>query len=310
MKVMVTGGAGFIGSHVTIDLLAKGHEVVVIDDLSTGRQENVPVGARSIELSVLDPILRDVVADERPEVISHHAGQTDPRRSMDDPLFDARINALGGLNVIGAAVAAGVRKVIYASTAAVYGEPEALPVDEASPTRPISGYGVSKLAVEHWLRVASRQQGLDYTVLRYANVYGPRQRGDGEAGVIAIFAERMLNGRSGHIIGDGLQTRDFIFVGECARAHGLVLDGAASGRVINIGSGVETSIETLHGSLAGLSGFDILPERSPARPGEIRHMRFDVSKAYAEIGWKPEVSLEDGLKATLEHIRTSLGDSA
>lgn len=317
MKVLVTGGAGFIGSHIVDDLLAQGHEPVVLDDFSTGRTENVPPGVRVIECDILDPSLVDVFRYERPEVVSHHAGQTDARRSMEDPLFDARINTLGGLNVIRASVAAGVRKVIYASTAAVYGEPAALPVTESAPTRPISSYGVSKLAVEAYLQVAAHEDDLDFTVLRYANVYGPRQRGDGEAGVVAIFADRLRSGSGsgpssgsgsgsdcgGTLFGDGLQTRDFVYVGECARANRMVLGDAGSKCVFNIGSGVETSIVELHKVLVSLLGVELTPERAEAKRGEIRHMRFDISHARSALGWTPEVALEDGLSATLRSTR-------
>ncbi len=300
MKVLVTGGAGFIGSHIVDDLLAHGHEVVVVDDLSTGRAQNLPDHVRVIELDILDPSLADIVTAERPEVISHQAGQTDLRRSMADPLLDARVNALGGLAVIRAAVSAGVRKVIYASTAAAYGEPDTQPVSETAPTRPISGYGVSKLAVEAYLYVAAREDGLDYTALRYANVYGPRQRGDGEAGVVAIFAQRLLAGRPGTIFGDGLQTRDFVYVGDVARAHRSALGDAGSRLAINIGTGTQTNVLQLHAALARLVGLDAGPEAGAARDGEIRHMRFDISRARSTLGWTPEVNVEDGLRATLD----------
>lgn len=310
MNVLVTGGAGFIGSHVVDALLADGHRVVVVDDLSTGRADNLPVGVQLIQLDILDPSLADVLVEERPDVICHHAGQTDLRRSIDDPLLDARINTLGGLNVIRAAVATGVRKVIYASTAAVYGEPDALPVAESSPPRPISGYGVSKFAVEAYLHVAARDDDLDYTVLRYSNVYGPRQRSDGEAGVVAIFAQRLLTGKGVTIFGDGRQTRDFVFVGDVARANRMVIGDHGRREVFNIGSGERTSVLALHAALAGSLGAQAPPEHAAANSGEIRHMRFDISRARSVLGWTPEVSLDDGLAATLDHLRATVGTRA
>ncbi len=219
-RVLVTGGAGFIGSHVVDRLVAAGHDVAVVDNLATGRRANLNPAARFYELDIRDPALGTVVERERPAVISHHAAQVDVRRSTADPLYDADVNILGSLNVLKVAVEHGVRKVIYISTGgAVYGEPEYLPVDEDHPIHPLCEYGASKHAVEHYLYMYAENYDLDYTVLRYPNVYGPRQDPHGEAGVVAIFSQKMLKGETCTINGDGTQERDFLYVADCARAN-------------------------------------------------------------------------------------------
>jgi len=246
LRVLVTGGAGFIGSHVVDAVLAAGHTAVVVDNLSTGGSENVSPEAELVRLDIRDPRLNAVFARVRPDVVSHHAAQADVRRSMHEPDSDADVNIIGGINVLRCAARNGVRKVIYASTAAVYGEPVDLPVSETHRLRPLSGYGISKLALEHYVEMIALANGMEFTIVRYANVYGPRQDPHGEAGVVAIFALRMLEDRACTIFGDGSQTRDFVFVGDCAALNVALLDGVGSGRTYNVGTGVETDVARLH----------------------------------------------------------------
>jgi UDP-glucose 4-epimerase len=299
MKVLVTGGAGFIGSHVADAMLEAGHEVAVLDDLSTGRRANVPSGVPFHQADIRDEAALDAIfSAERPEAVAHYAAQVDVRRSTREPAFDAAVNILGSLAVIAAGARSGARKIVYSSSAAVFGEPQWVPVSEDHPTVPISEYGISKGVVEEYLRVTATGAGLAWTALRYANAYGPRQDELGEAGVVAIFAGRMVRNEQCDIFGDGTQTRDFVYVKDCARAAVLALS-AADGQALVIGSGQETSVNQLHATLGRLAGSARLPAYQPPRHGEIQRMVFDSSRARAALGWTPGTGLEEGLADTL-----------
>jgi len=299
LKVLVTGGAGFIGSHVVDSLIEDGHTVVVLDDLSTGRREHLNAQARFYELDVRSPDLRDVFAEERPDLINHHAAQVDVRRSVADPVFDADVNVVGSLNLLECAREYGAKKFIYASTGgAVYGEPAYLPCDENHPLNPTCPYGISKQVVERYLDLYRQSHGLEYTILRYANVYGPRQDPFGEAGVVAIFARQMLDGQEVSINGTGEQERDFVYVADIVRANMMTI-AEGGGQIYNLGTGVGTSINGLFTLMEDIAGYDRTPSHGPPKLGETFRIYLDAEKAHRELGWRPLVSLEDGLRETI-----------
>jgi UDP-glucose 4-epimerase len=304
MKIMVTGGAGFIGSHVVDACIAAGHEVAVIDDLSTGKRENVNPQARLHVLDLCDEAALDaVMAQERPEAISHQAAKANVRESMVKPQLYARVNVLGSLALLEAARRHGVRKVVYASTGgAVYGEPRYLPADEDHPIEPLDPYGASKHFVEHYLFIYRKHFGLDYTVLRYANVYGPRQDPMGEAGVVAIWAAQMLKGEPAVVYGSGEQERDFVYVGDIARANVLAL-AQGGGEIINIGSGIGTSINQVFDLLKASTGYAGERIHVAAKQGEVFRSYITNARAQASLGWQPTVSLQEGLGLTVAHFR-------
>lgn len=299
MKVLVTGGAGFIGSHVADHLLERGHEVAVVDDLSTGRRENVPENASFYERDVrygLDEVLQEV----RPDAVAHQAAQMDVRRSVREPDFDADVNVLGTIRLLEGCVRHGVRKVVFASTGgAVYGEQRGFPAREDHPQYPVSPYGVSKLAGERYLHYYEVQHGLPYVALRYANVYGPRQDPHGEAGVVAIFCGNLRDGRVSTINGTGEQTRDYVYVGDVARANVLALENEIPPGAYNVGTGIETDVNRLYGLLLGASVKDLPPEHGPGKPGEQSRSSVDPALAGSVLGWRPEVDLSEGLRRTL-----------
>ncbi len=300
MRALVTGGAGFIGSHLVDRLLADAHNVCVIDDLSTGASTNVSPQARLHRLDICDwDALQGVVAAFRPDVVFHIAAQTDVRRSIREPDFDARVNVVGGVNVLRAAAAAGTRRVVYASSAAVYGTPERLPVSETHPTRPISDYGSSKLAFEHYLHAYQSRGLIEYAALRYANVYGPRQRSDGEAGVVAIFTRKMLAGEPVTIFGDGTKTRDYVFVTDVVEATVRAAQGPA-GVIANLGWGREVSDLELCREIAAATGYAKEPTYAADRPGDIGRMSLDPAAARRTWDWKPTVALRDGVRRVVE----------
>jgi len=299
LKVLVTGGAGFIGSHVVDALITAGHRVVVVDDLSTGKKEHLNPKATFCQLDIRSPDLEEVIRREKPDLINHHAAHVDVRRSVADPGHDAEVNIAGSLNLLEKARQHGVSRFVYASTGgAIYGEPEYLPCDEDHPLNPLSPYGVSKLAVEKYLFVYGQTYGLRYTILRYPNVYGPRQDPFGEAGVVAIFASRMLRGEEVVINGSGEQVRDFVCVDDIIRAN-LLAQEALSGQIYNLGTGVGTSINQLFASMKSLTGYAREPVHGPPKPGETFKIYLDAAKARTELGWQPTVGLEDGLRATI-----------
>jgi UDP-glucose 4-epimerase len=306
MRILVTGGAGFIGSNVADRFLADGHEVAVLDDLSSGRRENLPARARFLELSLCDGEgVRHAVAEFRPEIVDHHAAQIDVRRSVDEPVHDASVNILGTLNLLQAAVAGGVRKIVYASTGgALYGEGRTLPAGEDHPVNPESPYGVSKHAVEHYLYLYRLLHGLDYTVLRYPNVFGPRQDPRGEAGVNAIFIGLMSEGKRPTIFGDGEQVRDYLYVGDVVEANALAL-ARGSGEIVNLGWGRGVSVNEIFRELATILGFAGEPVHAPARPGEVRRIYLSAERARQVLGWTPRVGFEEGLRRTVEWYRST-----
>jgi UDP-glucose 4-epimerase len=305
-RILITGGAGFIGSHVADACVADGHEVMVIDDLSSGKKEHVPEAARFVLCDVGSDTAVEAVRTFRPEVINHHAAQINVRASVADPQRDAQVNILGSIRLLEAARQHGVRKFLFASSGgAGYGEQEQFPADESHPVRPVSPYGAAKMAVELYLHYYRAQYGLDYTALRYANVYGPRQDPHGEAGVVAIFAERLLRGQTAVVNGDGEQTRDFVYVGDIVRANLAALE-RGNGVSVNIGTGVETNINTVFRILRDLSGSRQAEVHGPSMPGEQRRSCLENRMASYELGWYPEMSLEEGLARTLDFFREKI----
>lgn len=303
-KILVTGGAGFIGSHIVDAFVAQGHSVAVLDNLSTGKRENLNPAARFYLADLRDAAaVAEIVAAEKPEIICHQAALADVRASVADPAGYAQVNVVGTLNLLQAAVKAGsVSRFLFASTGgAVYGEPQELPASEGCPPQPLDPYGVSKLACEYYLYAYRRNFGLAYVALRYANVYGPRQDPYGEAGVVAIFTAAMLEGRPAIINGDGRQSRDFVYVGDVAAANVLALTRGAG--IYNIGTGLPTDILTIYRELARIIGYQRPPRHGPPKPGEARHNYLDASKAQRELGWTAEMSLEEGLRRTVAEMR-------
>ena len=307
-RILISGGAGFIGSTVAERFLAAGWEVAVIDDLSTGRRENLPPEVRLYPCDVRSGAAAEAVARERPEVLCHHAAQIDVRRSMADPRTDADVNLGGLLNLMEAAVRAGtVRQVLFASSGgATYGDTGEIPTPERHPQRPISAYGAAKAASELYLGVYQAAYGIPYAALRYANVYGPRQDPHGEAGVVAIFAGRLLDGQDCTVYGDGRQTRDYVFVEDVARANLLAAERGFAG-ALNVATGVETDVNRLHELLAGAAGVRAAPRHAPGRLGEQRRSCIDPSAAFAAIGWRPEVPLAEGPSRPLAWFRRARG---
>jgi UDP-glucose 4-epimerase len=305
MKVLVTGGAGFIGSHVAEACLAAGHDVAVVDDLSTGRREHLHPQARFYQCDIRGPGLDEVFARERPQVVSHQAARANVRESLEKPLLYAEVNVLGSLNLLECCRRYGVGKVIYASTGgAVYGEPEVLPVPEDHAINPLDPYGASKHHVEHYLYLYRANYGVTYTALRYPNVYGPRQDPYGEAGVVAIFTRQLLDRAQAVINGSGEQERDFVHVADVAGANVLALEHG-DGRVYNIGSGVGTSVTRIFDLLAGLTQYDRPVVHGPPKQGEVFRVFLDATRAQAELGWAPRTGLEEGLAQTVSYFRAN-----
>jgi UDP-glucose 4-epimerase len=302
MRVLLTGGAGFIGSHVAEALLERGHEVAVVDDLSSGKRANVPEGAVFYEADVRAGC-GEVFAEFRPEALSHQAAQMDVRRSVREPDFDADVNVIGTVRLLQNCVRHDVSRVVFASTGgAVYGEQREFPAPEDHPQYPVSPYGVSKLAGERYLHYYHAQHGLSYRALRYANVYGPRQDPHGEAGVVAIFCGNLAAGRPSTIFGTGGQTRDYVHVDDVARANVLALEKEAPSEAYNVGTGIETSVNQIYDLLRQASGKDLPPEYAPARLGEQSRSSVNPSLVARALGWRPEVELAAGLEETFRHF--------
>ena len=284
--------------------IANGHEVVVVDDLSTGRRSNLNPAATFYQIDIRSDDLSAVFEKEKPQVVDHHAAQMDVRRSVVDPLFDADVNVLGSIKLIELSREHGVERFIYISTGgAVYGEPEYLPCDEAHPINPICPYGASKHTVEHYLYMYHELYGLDYVVLRYPNVYGPRQDPHGEAGVVAIFTGLMLKGDQVVINGDGDQERDFVFVGDCARANLLALTTQNSNTIFNLGEGKPTTVNDVYRELKDITDYHLSAVHGPAKVGETRRIYLEAKKAAQELDWQPSVGLGEGLTATVEYFK-------
>lgn len=305
MKVLLTGGAGFIGSHIADAYIDLGHDVSIVDNLVTGTRENLNPKARFFEVDVRDAVgMKRVFEVERFDLVNHHAAQMDVRRSVADPVFDASVNILGVLNILELCVLHNVHRFIFASSGgAIYGEQDYFPADEIHPTRPISPYGVAKLTTENYLFYYKAVYGVDSVSLRYANVYGPRQNPKGEAGVVAIFASKMLSGEQPVINGDGKQTRDYVYVGDVACANTLALqcDGL---QVFNVGTGVETDVNALFRHIKRSSESSALEQHAPAKKGEQLRSTLDARKIRTALGWQPTVGVEEGVKRTVEFFKT------
>ena len=306
MKVLVSGGAGFIGSHVVDAYVEAGHDVLIVDDLSTGHRENLNPAARFYEVDIRSESVREIFERERPEALSHHAAQMDVRRSVADPIFDAQVNLVGLLNLMETGRQHGLKRVVFASSGGtVYGEQNTFPATENHSQAPISPYGVAKLASEYYLYFYACSYDISYLALRYANVYGPRQDPHGEAGVVAIFAGKLLRGDAPTINGTGTQSRDYVFVEDVAQANLRALTSEFSGP-LNIGTGVETDVNELFRILRAATGSDASERHGPGKPGEQQRSVLDPQQAKSELGWVPRVGLEDGLKRTVEYFRSRL----
>ncbi len=304
MNILITGGAGFIGSNVADAFIAEGHNVVIVDDFSSGRKENVNAKAKVYTLDIQDPAVENIFRNEKIDVMCHHAAQMDVRKSVADPKFDASVNVLGFLNLMEAGRKHGLKKMIFASTGgAIYGEQDYFPADENHPTRPLSPYGITKLVTEKYLFFYKEVYGIEHVILRYANIYGPRQSPHGEAGVVAIFTNKMLSGGQPVINGDGKQTRDYVFVGDVVKANVLALTYKGS-TTFNIGTGIETDVNRLFHVLKEHTGSSCTEEHVPAKAGEQLRSVISSKKIHEELGWTPTVTIEEGLKRTVEFFKS------
>ena len=310
MRILVTGGAGFIGSNVVDRYLSDGHEVAILDDLSTGLRTNLPARAAFFEADIRDTAaVQRAFESFRPEILNHHAAQIDVRQSVDKPVFDAEINVLGSINLLQIAAASGVKKIIYASTGgALYGEGRQLPATEDHPIHPESPYGASKHATEDYVYLYRLNRGLDFTVLRYPNVFGPRQNPHGEAGVNAIFIGLLCEGKRPTIFGDGNAVRDYLYVDDVVEANALALT-KGSGEIMNLGWGKGVSVNDVFHALARILDFHEPPIYAPARPGEVQKIYLDASRARRVLGWQPRVEFEEGLRRTVEWYRSTQAPS-
>lgn len=299
MKVLVTGGAGFIGSHIVDRLLDEGHQVVVVDNLSTGEEGYLRPNGSFYRMNIQDEEIEGVFCEERPDAVIHQAAQSQVPSSIEDPIGDAQTNILGTLRLLEGCRRYGARKFIYASSAAIYGNPQYLPVDEEHPLSPLSPYGISKMTPESYIRAYRELHGLSFTIFRYANVYGIRQVPHGEGAVISIFIDRLLRGQPLAIYGDGEQTRDYIYVEDIARANVMALE-QGDGETFNLGTGVNTSLKDLVKTLEIIRGQKVEIEYGPERPGDIKYSYFNIEKVKTLLNWHPQTDLETGLRRTLE----------
>lgn len=303
MKILVTGGAGFIASHIVDAYIGSGHNVVIVDDLSSGRRENINPQAKFVQLDIREKALEDVFKEGEFDVVNHHAAQMDVRKSVADPQYDASINVVGGLNVFENARKHGVRKIIFSSTGgAIYGEQDYFPADEAHPLRPLSPYGITKLCTEKYLFYYKEVHGIDHVILRYANIYGPRQNPHGEAGVVAIFASRMIRREQPVINGDGKQTRDYTFVGDVVKANVAALSYKGS-QIFNVGTSVEHDVNYLFVNLRKHLNPTCPENHGPAKLGEQMRSVISYARIQKELGWLPSVPLEEGLGITAEYFK-------
>lgn len=298
MKILITGGAGFIGSHIVDRYIELGHSVVVADNLSTGFKEFINPKAKFYEIDINSDELGVIFEKEKPDIANHHAAQIDIRKSVEEPVYDAKVNIIGSLNVIQNCIEHSVKKIIFASSGgAVYGRPEAFPVSEGHKTQPISPYGVSKLAIEGYLFAVNCYKQLDYTILRYSNVYGPRQNNMGEAGVCAIFIGKMKKNEICVLYGNGEPIRDYVYVGDIAEANVKALTKGSRG-IYNLGTGIGTSVKQIYEILSELTGYNKEPELKPLRQGELEKIYLDCKRAEQELGWTKKTALREGLRRT------------
>jgi UDP-glucose 4-epimerase len=304
MNILVTGGAGFIGSNAADAFIKEGHNVIILDDFSSGKQENVNPKAKVYKMDIQDPAVENIFRDEKIDVMSHFAAQMDVRRSVADPKFDASVNVLGFLNLMEFGRRYGLKKVLFSSTGgAIYGEQDYFPADEQHPLRPLSPYGITKLVTEKYLFFYKETYGIEHVILRYANIYGPRQNPHGDAGVVAIFTQKMLKGEQPIINGEGKQTRDYVFVGDVVQANLLGLKHNGSD-IFNIGTGIETDVNQLFHHIKKLTGSNCDEKHIAAKAGEQMRSVISSKKIGEVLGWKPTVTLEEGLKRTVEFFRT------
>ncbi len=306
MRVLVTGGAGFIGSHIVDAAVAAGHDVASVDNLFTGKRSNLNPRARFHQVDITDAaMLEEVFEQEKPEVVNHHAAQADVRRSMADPGFDATVNIVGSLNLLQLCVKYQVARVTFASTCAIYSEPEHIPMDEVHPVAPQSAYGMAKYTVENYLRLFSDTYGLRYKVFRYGNVFGPKQDPKGEAGVVAIFVGQMLSGVQSTIFGDGTKTRDYVYVGDVVDANLRAMEPVGDNEVFNLARGIEVSDFEIFDAVRKAVGVAVEPVYAEKRPGEADRVALDASKARRILGWTDTVSLQAGVEAVVAETRAS-----
>lgn len=308
MKILVTGGAGFIGSNLVDALIEKGHEVIVVDNLSTGQKQNLNPKAKFIELDITEEKLAEVFSLEKPEVVFHYAAQIDVRKSVEDPVWDAKQNILGSVNVLENAKKSGVKKIIFASTGgAIYGDTDDIPTKEDHPEQPVSPYGIAKLTTDKYLHYYHQIFGLFYISLRYSNVYGPRQNSKGEAGVVAIFCDKLLANQKPVINGDGKQTRDYVFVDDVVKANLLALESDKIG-IYNIGTSIETDVNKIAEVIKSNIDTEVEFTHGEAKEGEQQKSCIDYTKAKDELGWQPEVKLEEGIKKTVDWFKKKTFD--
>lgn len=303
MNIIVTGGAGFIGSNVADAFIKEGHRVIIIDNLSSGKRENINEKAEFHEIGIGDPAVEEIFKNNKIDILCHHAAQIDVRKSVTDPVFDATINIIDAIRLLEYCNKYDAGKVIFSSTGgAIYGEPEKIPADENTPALPLCPYGTSKLCFEKYLQYYKTLYGKEFTILRYANVYGPRQDPHGEAGVVAIFSGLLLEGKRPRIFGNGEQTRDYVYVGDVVKANLLALE-KGNGIIVNLGTEVETSVNELLKAMTEITGDEFDPIYEPERPGEVQRISLANGKAKELLGWTPEVSLKEGLAETIEFFR-------
>ena len=306
MRVLVTGGAGFIGSHITDGLVNGGHDVFVVDNLSEGHPGNLNPDAHVLRVSINDAEgLEHAFAEAKPDVVSHHAAQISVRNSMYDPTNDAQVNIIGSLNVLQCAVRHDVERFIFASSSAVYSKPQHLPMKESHPKMPESVYGVSKLSVEHFVRLYTDTYGIKHKIFRYGNVFGPRQNPHGEAGVVAIFTRQFLRGEQPIIFGDGSKTRDYIFVSDIASANLAAIGDVGDNETYNLARGIGVSDFEIFDAVRGAADSSMEPRYAPVRPGEAQHVSLDLTKAMHALSWQPRVTLYDGILQVVEHYRNT-----
>ncbi|HTX58400.1 MAG TPA: NAD-dependent epimerase/dehydratase family protein [Verrucomicrobiae bacterium] len=304
MRIIVTGGAGFIGSHIADAYVAQGHDVLVLDSLwehGGGRRANVPERASFVHMDIRDENVARIFQEFKPEIVNHHAAQHSVAISSRDPIYDAEVNVVGLLNILEHCAKGGVQKVIFASSGATFGNPEHLPITDETPQRPTSPYGITKMVAEHYLRFYKNERGLDFTALRYGNVYGPRQDPNGEAGVISIFIGKFLRREGVRIDWDGEQTRDYLFVEDVAEANVAALTRGSGGCFV-MGTGVRTSVNGIYRTLVDISGFQAPVTHAERRPGDARDAQFDAAGAKKALEWKPKTKLVDGMRATYDYF--------